>query len=360
MNCYLVSCWNSFQMIRFFLSLTAEGKQTFLTQEGEASGLLQNAPVYTHHASLSSGYTMDPGEVVIVNRLPASSMLSDPAILKMIFPDGNEAIRAQLGYLDMEVAPEEPELAMVMGFFKGQIKRHGFLVGGKSVSLKISLSSLEGLCNDIDATSEITLGVDFTSIQFPLGRKATQWRKIEEMFKDASFGEVDFSKAFVYARWRVLELKTNGKDKLMLSLEVLPLDKALDNHDAEMITLYNSSSNKAIALYSWELKWRSPNERLRLFTTPCLIMMDGKEGVVTDSMIRLSMATVRDSLRSGFLCVGAKEGKAAIDNPQIFAVWGRSRRALFMQEVEALEVIRKGKYVGVLSLVQHSNSRYCL
>ena len=347
-------------MLKFILSLTAEGKQTFLTQEGEASGLLQNAPVYTHHASLSSGYTMDPCEVVIVNRLPANSMLSDPAIVRMIFPAGDEAIRAQLGYLDMEVAPEEPELAMVVGFCKGKIKRHGFLVGGKSVSLKISLSSLEGLCNDIDTASEITLGVDFTSIQFPLGRKATQWRKIEELFKDSSFGTVDFSKTFVYARWRVLELKINGKDKLMLSLEVLPLVKALDNHDAELIMLYNSSSNKAIALYSRELKWSSPNEKLRLFTTPCLIMMDGKEGVVTDSMIRLSMATVRDSLRSGYLCTGANERKAAIDNPEVVAVWGRSRRALYMREVEALEVHRKGKYEFTLMMVQHSSFRYCM
>ena len=85
-------------MINFFLSLTLEGKQTFLTQEGEASGLVKNAPIYTHHSNLSSEFTIDPGEVVTVNRLPVSSMLSDPAIAKLIFTEGDEAIRAQLSW----------------------------------------------------------------------------------------------------------------------------------------------------------------------------------------------------------------------------------------------------------------------
>ena len=123
-----------------------------------------------------------------------SSVLSNPAIARMIFPEGEEAIRAQLGYLDMEVAPVDPEVAIVIGFYKGNIKRHGFLVGGKSKSVKVPLSNLEGLCNGIDTSAEWTLGIDFTSIQFPLGRKATQWRKIEEMFKDTAFGPVDFFK----------------------------------------------------------------------------------------------------------------------------------------------------------------------
>ena len=331
-------------MINFFLSLTSEGKQTFLTQEGEASGLVKNAPVYTHHSNLSSGFTMDPGEVVNVNRLPVSAMLSDPAIAKLICTEGDEAIRAQLGYLDMDVAPESPELAMVIGFFKGKIKRHSFLVGGKPRSVNISLSSLVGLCNGIDSTSELTTGLDFTSIQFPPERKATPWRKIEEMFKDSCFGTVDFSKTFVYTRWRVLDMKIDGKAKIILALEVLPLGKALEDHDAEIVSKYKSSSNKAISLHTIELKWRSPNEKLRLFTTPCLVLLDGKEGAVTDSMIRLSMATVRDLLRSGHLCEGATERKASIDNPEVVFVWGLSRRALYMPEVETFEVYSKGIY----------------
>ena len=329
-------------MINFFLSLTPDGRQIFYVQDGEASGLKKNAPVYTHHSNMSSGYTMDPSEVVTVNRLPVSSILSNPAIARMIFPDGEEAIRAQLGYLDFEVAPEDPELAMVIGFFKGNIKRHGFLLGGKPKSVKVPLSNLEGLCDEIDASAELTLGIDFTSIQFPLGRKATQWRKIEEMFKDSGFGPMEFSKSFVYTRWRILDTITDGKEKVMLVLEVLPLGKVLESHDAEMVVKYKSSSNRAISLYSVELKWRSPNEKLKLFTTPCLIMMDGKDGIVTDSMIRLSMAIVRDILRSGCVCVGPKEMRATVDCSEVYTVWGRSRRSLYMSEVEEFTVHSTG------------------
>ena len=106
---------------------------------------------------------------------------------------------------------------------------------------------------------------------------------------------MEFSKSFVYTRWRILDTITDGKEKVMLVLEVLPLGKVLESHDAEMVVKYKSSSNRAISLYSVELKWRSPNGKLKLFTTPCLIMMDGKDGIVTDSMIRLSMAIVRDN-----------------------------------------------------------------
>ena len=235
-----------FQSMNFFLSLTGDGKQLFLTQEGTCSGLLKDAPVYTHHSALSSGYTMKATDIVRVNRLPVGAMLSDPTISKMIFADGDEAIRAQLGYLDSEVAPVDPELAVVIEFGKGKIKKHSFLVGGKPRDVMVPLANLEGLCIGIDTSSHIALGLDFTAIQFAQGKKATEWRKLDEMFKDAAFCKEDFSKTNLYTRWRVLESAGEGeeREKLKLVLEALPLEKALDDCDAEMIVRYKSSSNK--------------------------------------------------------------------------------------------------------------------
>jgi len=109
----------------------------------------------THHSALSSEYTMKANEVVRVNRFPVGAMLSDPNIAKMIFADGDEAIRAQLGFLDCDVAPSDPELVMVIGFGKEKIKKHSFLVGGKSRDVAVSLSNLEGLCRGIDTSSHV-------------------------------------------------------------------------------------------------------------------------------------------------------------------------------------------------------------
>ena len=199
-----------------------------------------------HHSALSSGYTMKATDIVRVNRLPVGAMLSDPTISKMIFADGDEAIRAQLGYLDSEVAPVDPELAVVIEFGKGKIKKHSFLVGGKPRDVMVPLANLEGLCIGIDTSSHIALGLDFTAIQFAQGKKATEWRKLDEMFKDAAFCKEDFSKTNLYTRWRVLESAGEGeeREKLKLVLEALPLEKALDDCDAEMIVRYKSSSNK--------------------------------------------------------------------------------------------------------------------
>ena len=330
----------------FFLSLTTDGKQRFYVKDGVCSGLLKNAPVITHHSNLSSDFTSNPMEVVQVNRLPASTMLSEPAVEKTIFPDGDEAIRAQLGYLDNEVAPKNPELALVIGFSKGKIKRHSFLLGGKSAEVSIPLASLEGLGTGIDTSKQIALGLDFTAIQFSPGRKATEWMKIGEMFKDSAFGADEFAHLNLYTRWRVLEVDggREGQARLFLALEALPLEKDLEAYDSEMIVKFKSSSNRAIPLFRIGLNWRGSNEKYKMETMPCIVLMDASMGTPTDSMIRMSMATVRDALRSGSFSESLMENKATVTSPEIVPLWARSARSLFMVESPAYEVINKGMY----------------
>ena len=134
-----------------------------------------------------------------------------------------------------------------------------------------------------------------------------------------------------------------GKEKLFLVLEALPLEKELDAYDAEMIVRYKSSSNKAIPLYTMDLKWKNANKKLHMFTMPCIVFMDPNDETATDSMIRLSMATIRDQLRAGGSSIGAKENKDTVANPEIVPIWGRSDRSLFMAECATFEVINKGK-----------------
>ena len=330
--------------MRVFLSFTEEGQQVFYTADGKCSGLPKGAPVYTHHASLSTKYSMDPAVCVEAHRLTPGTLLSAPAISKMMYSPGDEAIRAQLGYLDEEDAPTEAELALVLAYKNGAIKSYSFLVGGKSSSQVVPLSNLEGCCKDLEVRESVTVAVDMTAIQFGPEKKATPWKKLDIMFKDSLSGSVDFSDKFVYARWRVLESKPKEGEKqpvLSLHLEALPLVEKLDT-SKELRERYNSSNNIAISLASIPLKLRKPDARKHLFTTPCVVKLD--ECGVTDGSIRLGMASVRDVLRRGRPSVGHQECVATVSNPQLVSAWERSPRELHMAEVDTFEVVSKGNY----------------
>ena len=328
--------------MKFFLSLTSEGRQAFSVQNGKCSGLMAGGQVITHHSSFHSGFTLYPAVVVEVNRLPVNSVLSKPAITKMLYPEGDNAIKAELGWLDEDVSPDQAELAMVIGFKNASIKCHSFLVGGKSRSVKVPLKKLEGgLCKSVNTN------VDFTLIEFPSMKKATEWRKIEEMFKDSLSNCGQFAKENVYARWRILEASSaeaGGQEGVLaLHLDVLPLDDKIESKKAELVAKYYSSSNLTISLLEIPLKWRSPDEKKKLFTNPCLVMLDSQDCIVTDSMIRLGMSTVRDILRSGRAASDLDEYKSSVNSPQVLPVWGRCCRELFMAESETFSVIGKGK-----------------
>ena len=64
------------------------------------------------------------------------------------------------------------------------------------------------------------------------------------MFKDCMSSPVNFSKYYVYARWRILEKELSGEsnDNLSLLFEMLPLEKSLERYDAEIVNKYLSSS----------------------------------------------------------------------------------------------------------------------
>ena len=204
----------SFQTkMRVFLSFTEEGQQVFSTAEGRCSGLLKGAPVFTHHASLSTKFSSDPTVCVEVHRLSVGSVLSAPSISRMMHSLGDNAIRAQLGFLEEADAPEPAELALSLVYQKGRIKSYSFLLGGKSSSQVVPLKNLEGCCKDIDTNSFMTIAVDLAAIEFGAERKATPWKNLCIMFKDSLSGPVDFSDKFIYARWRVLESKPREGDK---------------------------------------------------------------------------------------------------------------------------------------------------
>ena len=339
--------------MKFFLSLDKNGRQAFSVERGSCSNLLAGAQVFTHHQSFFSEYTMDPSVVVQVERLPVDSIISGPAISKMTYPEGDNIIRAELGWLDEEVAPAEAELAMVIVFKNSKIKTHSFLVGGRKKNFVVQMTMLDGgLCKEIDVNKKYTLGVDFTNVQFPSMKKVTDWKKLEEMFKDSFSGCTDFANENVYASWRILEYKTDESREgvsLSLCLELLPLSDLFKNNDMERLALYNSSSNMAICLLEIPLKWRSPDSKKGLFTSPCVVT-DSKDCPVSDSMIRLSMATVRDLLRRGRSSRNFEEHKRTVSHPVVFPVWEKSRRELFMAEADSFEIIEKGELI-VFSLL---------
>ena len=103
-------------MSSFFLSYSQEGKQVFSREDGVCSDLLKDARVFTHHSAVFSKYTMEPTQVVEVSRLLSETILSDPALSRLMLKEGDNANRAKLGYLDGDEAPENPEVAMVIAF----------------------------------------------------------------------------------------------------------------------------------------------------------------------------------------------------------------------------------------------------
>ena len=332
----------------FFLSFTEEGNQVFSLENGRCSGLLSGAQVHTHHAALVSKYTNDPAVCIRVTRLPVETVLSAPAISRMTYGQGDNLIRAQLGYLEENEAPSSTEVAMVIMFKDGMIKSHSFLLGGKSWSQVVPLMNLAGCCTSIDTQKSVTVAVDLTAINFGAGRKATSWKRIDELFKDSLSGDVDFSKEHLYVRWRILESQPKDDDTVpavFLHLEALPLDVSVKNKAAELVEKYNSSSNIAISLFAIPLKWKEPNDQKRLFTTPCIVLADGRS-VASDGNIRMSMATIRDVLRRGRVSSGEQENKETVTCPVILSSWGRCPRELYMSEVDTSEIVEKGKYTN--------------
>lgn len=337
--------------MNFFLSFTEDGKQIFQTKDGRASGLLRGAHVITHNSALMSGFTTDSNAIVEVSRLPLETLLSDIAIAKMIQKEGNEAIKARLGWLDEEEAPAKPELAMVITLKEGKIKSHSFLIGGKSQTFTVGLGKLEGVCKGLDYNKNIQLAVDFTAVQFAPGTKVTEWRKVEDMFKDCMSSPVNFAKNHVYARWRILEEEPfeESNSNLCLHFEVLPLEVSLERHSAELINKYTSSSNVAISLLAIPLVWRKPNEKKKLFTTPCIVIGDIQTRA-SDGNVRLSMATIRDLLRKGRPSKGKTEHQSAVSAPVVLAPWARVERELFMQEETSFEIISTGEQIFMFAM----------
>ena len=126
-----------------------------------------------------------------------------------------------------------------------------------------------------------------------------------------------------------------------LCLELLPLRDKLKSQEAELLAKYNSSSNMAISVLNIPLKWRLPDGKKKMFSTPCLVV-DSKCSL-SDSMVRLGMATVRDLLRSGRSSKNSEEHKTTINDPAVFHAWEKCRRELYMSEAESYEVVEKGE-----------------
>ena len=59
--------------------------------------------MFTHHRAFGLKYTIDEAAVVEVNRIPMETILFGPVLAKMSYPEGDNVIRAELGWLDVEV-----------------------------------------------------------------------------------------------------------------------------------------------------------------------------------------------------------------------------------------------------------------
>ena len=246
---------------------------------------------------------------------------------------------------------------MVIVFKSGLLKSHRFLLGCKTKEISISANVLQGLGKEFaDVDKPITISMSCSGLAMPPGRKATPWKRLEEMFKDsmAKGNMLDWSKVNLYARWRILEHPPkNSEDSptICLSLEGLPLESRLELQTPEMLAKYESSSNSAIALVTMPLQWQEMNSKKKLFTTPFLVMGDSSlDSPPTDGMVRMAMSTIRDTLRAGKLTASPEEGVASVQSPEKARIWKWSPRAVYMPVSTSFTVMEKGKSFHFLIL----------
>ena len=250
---------------------------------------------------------------------------------------------------------------MVLVFKFGLLKSHRFLLGGKTKEITIPASVVQGLGKEFSTVDKsITVSMSCAAIALPPGRKATPWKRVEEMFKDSmatSEIKLDWEKINLYTRWRILELPPRNSEEhptLILSLEGLPLESRLEQQTPEMMFKYNSSSNLAIALFSKPLQWQGENTKKRVFTTPSLVLVDNSmDFLPTDGMVRLAMATIRDTLRAGKLTSTLEEGITSVQSPEVARAWKLSPRELYMPVSTSYTVLEKGRVFHFISYVQH-------
>ena len=242
---------------------------------------------------------------------------------------------------------------MIIAYNGGAISTHKFIIGGKNREVTLQFGNMFSLCKGltpVDETKQIegVVKLDFSSMVFEAGRKTTAWRPIQEMFKDSlSFQncEPDWSSTFLYTRFRLLEVKTIFNSiSLNLYIEALPLLQPIQSIKPEVLRKYESSSSVNITLQTVPLVYLNATMGKNLFTTPYIVFQDvGTPTPVSDGMIRLSMDTIRDTLRSGRPATGEAEAKLAVDAPVICKVWGRCARKLHMPSAASVSVVDKGR-----------------
>ena len=345
-----------------FLSLTDSGRQQFSTSNGPISGLMKGMTVITHHSNPRSAYCNDSASVVRVEQLPVSSIISAKTIESWIIPDGDDALKASLGWLDEKEAPESPELALVLVFRAGRLREHRCLVGGKSRQYELELRDLYDFCPDLVTKDterfppQLSVKLDYSQIIFRPGKKTTNWIHIKEMFKD-SLNCVnispDWSKTFLYTRYRLRESALQDGTVLTLHLEALPLESQLDSVPAELRRQFDSSSNVVIDLLTIPLTFHKSVPEKNLFTSPYLLS-DPSSQNLNDTIIRLMLDAIRDVMRSGRNAVNQEECVKSIKSPLLQPIWGRNIRRIHMPVSESVSLVETGK-IGVFYLLSGPN-----
>ena len=326
----------------YFLTFDERGKQKFWTKEGPMSGLLEGVPVVTNPDNVRSKFTSE--NVVAVDQLPVGSIISKKCVERWIVQDGDDALKASLGWLEDSEAPDVPELGLVLVYGDGKLRQHRFVIGGKALELNVDVAKLFDLCSFGSQVGKgkvtVTVRVEFSSLVFLPGKKITRWQPIEEMFKSSlAMENCQGCKdgQFLYTRFRLLEVAGKRKSSVFLQLEALPLECGIREVDAELRKGYESSSNVAICLGSVELKFYKEEPTKALYTSPFLVLED--DLYPTDGVLRLHLELIRDSLRAGQRADTEEEATDSVRSPTIMAPWARGKRKLHMPVSKSTSVV---------------------
>ena len=213
-----------------------------------------------------------------------------------------EKFRAEIKLND---STKKLTVALWIELREGALKRHEFLVGGKTLNVCFPLKMLGGHDGLEGGSPDIIISgkIKTSAIRINPGSHVSEWTRIEEMFK-GSISSPGLSvnwpdSAPIYVRWSVqANDKSSEVKELNLVLEAMPCGvMEFEKLSNEAKAILKSGAAKTFFLWSAGAMWYRPALEWGMCTTPGVYVKD--ETLVTDPLLRYALAFALDRSRRG-------------------------------------------------------------
>ena len=123
-----------------------------------------------------------------VKKLGVASTIPDARIQKLV-TGSTQAFKAKIGFVDPDLKPTKPTIALWVQFLGNEYRTHEFVLGGPSLDIKFALSKMLGLTGKEEDVN-VSITTDTSALRFRRGSSITSWKNIGTMFQ----GQMTLSK----------------------------------------------------------------------------------------------------------------------------------------------------------------------